>query len=101
VVRGFQEGKSYELTGWVRAEHLKGTAYICVYCLDTQRSEMLDFATTSLTYPVSGTSGWTKVRTAFTVPKGTGEIRIRAGIEVPQNIGGKVWFDDIDIRESQ
>ena len=62
---------------------------------------MLGFATTQRDYPVSGTSDWTKVRTAFTVPEGTAEVRIRAGIAVPENIGGKVWFDDIDIRESQ
>ena len=101
AVPGFQEGKSYELSGWVRTEKVKGTAWIVVQCWNDARNEMLGFATTQRDYPVSGTSDWTKVRTAFTVPEGTAAVRICAGIAVPENIGGKVWFDDIDIRESR
>jgi hypothetical protein len=46
-----------------------------------------------------GTSDWRQVGTVFTVPPGTAEVTIRAGICTPENRGGRVWFDDLAVRE--
>lgn len=99
VVPACRVGKSYELSGWVRAEDLGGTALIMVQCWDDAKSKMLGGATTQKDYPIMGTSDWTQVATVFTVPDGTAEVRIRAGISAPENRGGRVWFDDIRVRE--
>lgn len=60
---------------------------------------MLGFATTQKDHPITGTSDWTQVGTVFTVPAGTGEVRIRAGIATPENNGGQAWFDDLRVHE--
>ena len=100
VVPGCQVGKTYELSGWIRAEDLSGPAWIVIQCWDEARTEMLELTSTHEEYPVIGTSDWTQAKVAFTVPADTAEVRIRAGIATPENRDGKVWFDDIAVRES-
>jgi len=92
-------GKEYEVTGWVKTEDLTGPAFIMVQCWDAARTQMLGTATTEQAYPLSGTNPWTRVKTSFTVPKDTAEVRIRAGISSPQPLGGKVWFDDLRVEK--
>jgi hypothetical protein len=50
---------------------------------------------TKMTYPVQGTTDWTRVSTRLTVPEGTSELRIRARLSSRDNRGAKAWFDDI------
>jgi hypothetical protein len=99
TVPGCNAGGSYELSGWVKTENLHGPAWICIQLWNNAKSKMLGFATTQQDYPITGTSDWTKVRTVFTVPAGTAEVRIRAGIASPENNGGQAWFDDLRVRE--
>jgi len=99
VVPGCMAGATYELIGWVKTEDLSGPAWIIVQCWNDARDEMLGYAGTQRDYPVTGTSDWTRVGTVFTVPDGTAEVRIRAGIAAPENRGGRVWFDDLVVRE--
>ena len=100
-VQGFRVGASYELSGWIRSENLPDAAWIVAQCWDESRSEMVGFATTQKDYPVTGTSDWVQVGTVFTVPEGTAEVIIRAGICTPENRGGRAWFDDLAVREVQ
>jgi hypothetical protein len=99
VIRTCQIGKSYEMTGWVKTENLRSTAWICVQCWNDNKSEMLGFATTQRDYPILGNTDWAQVRTVFTVPDGTAEVCICAGIAAPDNNGGRAWFDGIGVRE--
>ena len=99
VVPACQVGNSYELSGWVRAENLSAPAWIVVQCWNDAKSEMLGFTTTQKDHPIMGTSDWTQVGIVFTVPAGTAAVRIRAGIATPENRGGRVWFDDLRVRE--
>lgn len=92
----FTIGKKYSLSGWIKTKNLKRTAWIVVQCWDADR-KIIGFATNQRSHPVLGTTGWTQVKYEFTVPDGTIEVRIRAGIASPQNNDGKVWFDDIKI----
>jgi len=98
AISGCEEGETYELSGWIKAEDLNGPAWICIQSWDEAKSKMLGFETTQRDYPVTGTTDWTQVGTVFTVPAGTAEVRIRAGIATPDNRGGRAWFDGLSIR---
>jgi hypothetical protein len=92
----FTIDSEYLLSGWVKTNNLKKPTWIVVQCWD-ENNKMVGFFTTQRTYQIQGTTNWTEVKTDFTVPEGTKEVRIRAGITSPENNGGKVWFDDIKI----
>ncbi len=88
--------KPYSISGWIKTMNLTETAWIVVQCWD-ENQKMIGFSTNQNSIAVQGTTDWTLVKTDFTVPDGTKEVRIRAGIASPKNNGGKVWFDDIKI----
>jgi hypothetical protein len=94
-VTGFEPGTTYRVTGWVRAEGLKSTAFIVVQCWDRAFKKMLGFATTQGRQEVVGTTDWTRLACTVDVPPGTGRIMLLAGIGAPDNRGGRVWFDDL------
>ena len=96
LVDNFKIGEEYTISGWIKTEDLTQTAWIVIQCWDANRN-LIGFATNQNSQPVKGTSDWTLVETDFTVPDGTEQVRIRAGIASPINNGGKVWFDDISI----
>ena len=99
AMHGYEVGASYELSGWVKCENLNDTMWICVQCWNDGRNEMLEFASTQADYRITGTSDWTRVMTVFTVPPGTADVCVRAGIAAPGCRGGRAWFDDFSIRE--
>jgi len=93
-------GAFYVLSGWVKTQNLKGPAWIMVQCLgNVENFQIIGGGGTQAGFPISGTSDWTRVATVFSAPEGTQAIQLRAGISSPQNIGGKVWFDKLEIRE--
>lgn len=92
----FAAGKKYSIRGWIKAKNLKRTSWIVVQCRDANH-KIIGFATNQRTHPVLGTTDWSLVKSDFTVPDGTIEVRVRAVISSPGNNDGKVWFDDIKI----
>ena len=94
--KDFTIGNKYMISGWIKTIKLKETAWIVVQCWD-ENQKIINFSSNQYSHPVQGTTDWTLVKTDFTVPDGTKEVRIRAGIASPENNGGKVWFDDIKI----
>ncbi|UCG51641.1 MAG: hypothetical protein JSW58_15885 [Candidatus Latescibacterota bacterium] len=90
-------GKTYEVTGWVKAHNLKSTAFIVVQCWDNAFSKMLSFATTQQEFQITGTTDWVQVKITIGIPVETRRVMILAGIRAPDNRGGKVWFDDFQI----
>lgn len=86
----------YELSGWIKTEGIKNSAFIEVECWNAD-NKMLGSATTETLHPVTGTQNWKQVKTLFKIPPGTIKALIIAGIGSSQNSGGKVWFDDINI----
>lgn len=97
AVTGCNPGESYEVTGWIKAYNLKSTAFIVVQCWDSTFTKMLDIATTQGNHQITGTTDWEKVTATINVPVETGHVMILAGIRAPDNRGGTVWFDDIQI----
>ena len=99
VVENLEVGKSYELSCWVKGQNLKSPVWICVQSWDKSIRKMIGFDTTQKDYPLTGTFDWQQVGTVFTVPAGTFEVRVRAGIAAPNNRGGQAWFDELHIRQ--
>ena len=99
-IDGLKPGKPYLLSAWMKTENLKSPAFMMLqYWSEGEQPKMLGGARTETGFPVLGTTDWTHVATVFSVPEGVGQARIRAGISSKDNIGGKVWFDSIEIRE--
>jgi len=92
----FAVGKKYSISGWIKTLNCGETAWIVVQCWDA-KNKIIGFTTNQNSHPVQGTTDWTLVKSDFTVPDGTKEVRIRIGIASPKDNGGKVWFDDIKI----
>lgn len=88
----------YELSGWIKTEGIKSSPFIEVECWNAE-NKMFGSATTETLHPVTGTQNWKQVKTLFKIPPGTIKALIIAGIGSSQNSGGKVWFDDVVIRQ--
>ncbi|MCX6170146.1 MAG: hypothetical protein NTX65_12445 [Ignavibacteriales bacterium] len=93
-------GKKYSISGWIKTKDVWAPAEIMVLCKDYNHNNKAMAVAHDLThtsYPIKGTSNWTLIKTNFTVPNDTKEVRILARINYGSNIGSKVWFDDIKI----
>jgi beta-lactamase regulating signal transducer with metallopeptidase domain len=101
VAKGWQAGETYELSGWVKTENAKQTAFIMAQFWDEEtqekRGKMIGGATTQMASPIQGTTDWTRVSTRLKVPEGTKVVRIRAGLSSQDNRGAKAWFDDLSL----
>jgi beta-lactamase regulating signal transducer with metallopeptidase domain len=100
LAQGWKAGETYELSGWVRTEDVKQPAFIMAQFWgagEGKEKKMIGGATTQTTYPIKGTTDWTRVTTRLTVPEGTRELRIRAGLSSLDNRGAKAWLDDISL----
>ena len=95
--KGWQSGETYELLGWIKAENVNRPAFIMAQCWSADGKRILGGASTQTTFPVTGTTDWTRVSTRLTVPEGTSVVRIRAGLSSRDNLGAKAWFDDISL----
>jgi beta-lactamase regulating signal transducer with metallopeptidase domain len=99
VAQHWQPGETYELSGWIKTEDVKKTAFIMVQFWDEEGKDgkIIGGATTQYSSPVTGTTDWTRASTRLKVPEGTGAVRIRAGLSSEGNRGAKAWFDDISL----
>lgn len=99
VAKGWKAGETYELSGWVKTEDAKRTAFLMAQFWDEEGKDgkMLGGATTQFSDPVTGTTDWTRVSTRLKVTEGTAVVRIRAGLASEENLGAKAWFDDISL----
>ncbi len=97
--KGWKAGETYELSGWIKTENVKHTAFIMAQFWNNEGTDkkMIGGATTQFTNPVKGTTDWTRVSTRLTVPEGTKVVRIRAGLSSQGNPGAKAWLDDISL----
>lgn len=95
---GFTVGETYELGVWVKTEELTQTAWITVLFVDSELQN-IDAASTQFVHNLAGTRDWTFVDGSFSIPAGTAQLVVRAGISAPANAGGRAWFDDLAVTQ--
>lgn len=96
-IDGLKEGEIYELQGWVKTEKIKNSPFVELQLWNN--IQIIGTASTAQSNLITGTKTWEPIKVIFSVPKGTSKILLRAGITNYNNSGGKVWFDDIQIRK--
>ena len=96
-VFGFNPGASYQVTAWIKTRNLTKSAFVVVQCWNQAITEVIGSTTNQNVDEVHGTSDWVRIQTTLEVPEATKRMVVLAGIAVPQNRGGKAWFDDIQI----
>lgn len=101
----YEVGATYEVRGWIKCENVQEAVGLTVQCWDKPASStfrtVLRAATTHDNYPTKGTTEWTEVMTRLTIPEGTNVVDLRLRLKCPDNIGAKVWFDDITVRKTE
>lgn len=98
-VERLQGGRTYRLTAFVRTENVETSPVLFLGFYDVQ-GNFLAAATTGddPRNEVVGTSGWTRVRTTFTVPEAASAAILRAVLRTTGNRGAQAWFDDVKIK---
>jgi hypothetical protein len=85
-------GKKLLLTGYIRGKDVTEAA-IWMQCWRDNSGEVLRFATTSISHPVTGTVDWTRVETSIVPPADTAFLTIRCILAGK----GTAWFDDLSL----
>lgn len=87
----------YELEGWIKTNGIEKSPYFEIQSWSVNK--MLGTTSTVKRNPVTGTKNWQSIKTIFIVPAGTIKVLLFAGVTSETNNGGKVWFDDIQIKK--
>ncbi|MEW6701698.1 MAG: hypothetical protein AB1298_03175, partial [Bacteroidota bacterium] len=96
-IEGLEVSSIYELEGWIKTEGIQKSPYFEIQCWD--KNKIIGRASTEQMYSLTGTKDWRYLKTIFTIPKGMVKVLLVAGVRSSENNGGKVWFDDIQIRK--
>ncbi len=99
IVEGLGAKDVYELNGWIKTREITNSPFIEIQFWNRKQNKLIAKVSTLNQYPVTGTNNWHNVKTTFTVPEGTTRVLIIAGITSNGNSGGKVWFDDIQLKK--
>lgn len=96
-VDGLQPGWIYELDGWIKTEKIKYSPFIEIQFWN--KLKMVGTASTLQGFSIIGTGDWEPIKKIVTVPNGTVKVLLRVGLQSSGNNGGRVWFDDIQIKK--
>ena len=90
----FPDGKKLRLSGYIKTRDVPsdGVAALVLRGLKGLKEETL-FATTSMSYDLTGTKDWTKVQTQGIVGDDTEELQVLCQLEGK----GTVWCDDLEL----
>lgn len=99
IIEGLKAKDIYELTGWIKTKKITNSPFIEIQFWNKKQNKLIAKVSTLTQYPITGTSNWHNVKTTFTVPEATTRALIIAGITSGGNVGGKVWFDDIQLKK--
>ncbi len=98
-IEGLETKSVYELSGWIKTNNVKNSPFIEIQCWNRKADKLIAKTSTTKLYPIMGTKNWQNVKFMFNVPAGTTKVLILAGLPGSGNNGGKVWFDDIQIKK--
>ena len=97
-VDGLKASEIYELEGWIKTREIKNSPFIEVQCWNNRGNKLIGRVSTENKYRITGTRNWQLVKTIFEIPKETTKVLILARVGSYENNGGKVWFDDIQLK---
>jgi hypothetical protein len=90
-------GHLYRLTGWVRSENLAGDPTTRYPTSVPATLTMTSFPFTNSAPSTGGTGDWREVRVVFIATQAEDHIELHLGYN--GDATGKVWFDDMSVRE--
>ncbi|MEW6506735.1 MAG: hypothetical protein AB1432_03200 [Bacteroidota bacterium] len=99
IIDGLKAKDIYELNGWIKTRKITTSPFIEIQFWNKKQDLLIAKVSTLIRYSITGTSDWRNVKTTFTVPETTTRVLIIAGISSSNNAGGKVWFDDIQLKK--
>jgi hypothetical protein len=105
VLEGWEFGKKYELTAWIKTENIKRGVGIVVQCWNTKEEQagtmngMKEMFKANGGELIKGTNDWKQVKVRFKVSKGIDQVVIIAGLISQEKHRGQVWFDDFEVIE--
>jgi hypothetical protein len=99
IIDGLKTKNIYELNGWIKTRKITTSPFIEIQFWNKKQNLLIAKVSTLNHYSIAGTSDWHNVKTIFTVPEATTRALIIAGISSSNNAGGKVWFDDIQLKK--
>ena len=94
-IKSFPAGSKLRLTGYIKSREVpgNGNAAIVLRGLKGLKEETF-YATTAMSYDLTGTKDWTEVRLQVLVAGGTEELQILCQLEG----SGTLWCDDLELR---
>ncbi len=99
-VEGLVSKKIYELSGWIKTNKINNSPFVEIQCWNRSEDKLIAKTSTLNHFPVVGTTkDWQQVKVLFNVPAGTTKILVLACVPSSGNNGGKVWFDDIELKK--
>lgn len=98
-VDGIQAGITYEFTGWVKIENIKYSPFLEIQFWN--KTKMIGIENSMKEFSVTGVSNWEPIKKIILVPEGTNRILLKTAVQSRGNEGGRVWFDDIQIKQTE
>lgn len=98
-VDGIQAGITYEFTGWVKIENIKYSPFLEIQFWN--KTKMIGIENSMKEFSVTGVSNWEPIKKIILVPQGTNRILLKTAVQSRGNEGGRVWFDDIQIKQTE
>jgi hypothetical protein len=95
-VDGLEIENVYELSGWIKIENIRSSPFIEIQFWN--KYSKVGVVSTLHDNFFTGTTNWVQIKKLLSVPKGTTKIMLRAALQSSNNNGGRVWFDDIQIK---
>lgn len=93
-IKTFPKGKRLMLSGYIKTADVsgEGSASLVLRGVKAMMEETF-FATTAMSYDLTGTKAWTLVRVQAMVREDTEEIQVLCSLEG----SGRVWCDDLEL----
>ena len=87
---------SYTLTGWIKMNTYNEVATLILVIYD-EESVFINSIPALPAEPAVNENGWILYTMQFSLPENAAFANLYTYVQVPQNIGNSVWFDDITI----
>jgi len=98
-VEGMHAGITYELTGWVKTKNIKFSPFVEIQFWG--KTKMIGLVNSIKDFSMTDVRNWEPFKKIILVPQGTVKVLLKAALQSRGNNGGRVWFDDIQIKKNE